>query len=162
AQAAATAADAQLRRIVDAIPVLAWSHLPDGSNQFLNQRRQGYTGLSQQEASRWGWQVAFHPDDLPSPMGRWHGRLSSGYADEAELRWRRHGGVYRWFLIRAEPFRDEHRNIVSWYGTCTDIDDLKRAQAAALAADAHQRRIIDTIPVLAWCNLPDGSNEFLN
>src|SRR5262245_64559408 len=85
---AASAADAQLRRIIDAIPVLAWCNLPDGSNKFLNQRWQDYTGLSQQDASGWGWQVAFHPDDLPLLMDRWRVCLSSGEADEVEARLR--------------------------------------------------------------------------
>ena len=29
-------------------------------------------------------------------------------------------------------------------------------------SEARLRRIIDTIPALAWCNLSDGSNEFVN
>src|SRR5262245_42385162 len=162
AQDAASAADAQLRRIIDAIPVLAWCNLPDGSNEFLNQRWQDYTGLSQQEASGWGWQVAFHPDDLPLLMERWRVCLSSGEADEVEARLRSRDGVYRWFLIRVEPFRDELGNVVRWYGTSTDIDDLKRAQAAVMAADAQVRRIIDAIPVLACSNRADGALEFIN
>src|SRR5262245_50375562 len=93
---AAAASDAQLRRIVDAIPVLAWCNLPDGSNEFLNQRWQDYTGLSQQEASGWGWQDAFHPDDLPRLMERWRVCLSSGESDEVEARLRSRDGVYRW------------------------------------------------------------------
>ena len=159
---ASTAADTQLRRILHTIPVLAFCTLADGANEFVNQRWQDYTGLSQEETSGWRWQVAFHPDDLPAVLERWRSFISSGNAGEAEGRLRRSDGVYRWFLIRVEPLRDESGNIVRWYGTCTDIDDLKRAQAAATAADVQLRRIIDTIPVLAWCNLPHGSNEFLN
>jgi len=158
----ATAADAQLRRIIDTIPVLAFCTLPDGANEFVNQRWQDYTGLSQEETSGWRWEPAVHPDDLPAVLERWRSFISSGKAGEADGRLRRSDGVYRWFLIRVEPLRDESGNIVRWYGTCTDIDDLKRAQATATAADAQLRRIIDTIPVLAWCNLPDGSNEWLN
>jgi len=159
---AATPSDAPLRRILHTIPVLAFCALADGANEFVNQRWQDYTGLSQEETSGWRWQVAFHPDDLPVVVERWRAFLSSGNAGEVEGRLRRSDGVHRWFLIRVEPLRDESGDILRWYGTCTDIDDLKRAQGAAAAADAQLRRIVDTIPVLAWCNLPDGSNEFLN
>src|SRR6266481_6681432 len=109
--------DTQLRRIIDTIPVLAWCNLPDGSNEFLNQRWQDYTGVSQHEASGWGWKVTFHPDDLDGLMEKWGGLLSSGEAGEIEARLRRHDGLYRWFLIRVEPLRDDLGNIVRWYGT---------------------------------------------
>src|SRR5215470_6139691 len=160
--AAAMAAEAQLRRILHTIPVLAFCTLADGANEFVNQRWQDYTGLSQEKTSGWRWQVAVHPDDLPAVLERWRSFISSGNAGETEGRLRRSDGVYRRFLIRVEPLRDESGNILRWYGTCADIDDLKRAQDAASAADAQLRRIIDAIPVLAWCNLPDGSNELLN
>src|SRR5262245_21188087 len=162
AQGAATAADAQVRRIIDAIPVLAWCNLPDGSNEFLNQRWQDYTGLSQQEASGWGWQVAFHPDDLPTLMEHWRACLSSGEADEVEARLRSRDGVYRWFLIRVEPFRDELGNIVRWYGTSTDIDDLKRAQAELLRDQDELRRITDAIPQIIIVLSPEGLPLYTN
>jgi formate hydrogenlyase transcriptional activator len=39
---------------------------------------------------------------------------------------------------------------------------LRRALDAIRKSEAKLRQVIDTIPTLAWCNLPDGSNEFLN
>ena len=57
--------EAELRKIIDTIPTLAWCNLPDGSNQFVNQRWSDYTGLSQQEVKRVGCKVAIHPEDLP-------------------------------------------------------------------------------------------------
>jgi formate hydrogenlyase transcriptional activator len=152
----ATAADARLRRIIDAIPVIAWCNLPDGSNEFLNKRWHDYTGLSQREASGSGWQVAFHPDDLPAMMERWRAVLSSGEAGEIEARLRRRDGVYRWFLIRAEPLHDELGNIVRWYGTSTDIDDLKRAQVELLRDQEELRRITDVIPQMIVVLSPEG------
>src|SRR6266446_6759065 len=142
---AARATDAELRRIIDTIPVLAWCNLPNGSNEFLNQRWQDYTGLSQREACGWGWQAAFHPDDVGPLMDRWRMLLSSGEAGEIEARLRRHDGVYRWFLIRVEPLRDEVGNIVRWYGTSTDIDDLKRAHVELERGQEELRRITEEL-----------------
>jgi PAS domain S-box-containing protein len=58
------ASAAQVRTILDTIPTLASCNLPDGSNEFLNQRWHDYTGLSPQEARGRGWRVAIHPEDL--------------------------------------------------------------------------------------------------
>src|ERR1700746_857481 len=63
--------EAQLRTIIDTIPTLAWCNLPDGSNEFLNQRWHDYTGLSPAQANGWGWQVAIHPDDPPILLTKW-------------------------------------------------------------------------------------------
>jgi formate hydrogenlyase transcriptional activator len=120
--------EAKLRQVIDTIPTLAWCNLPDGPNEFLNKGWHEYTGLSPEESHGWGWQVAFHPDDLPPLMKRWREMLVSGEPGEIEARLRRYDGAYRWFLIRAQPLRDEVGKIVRWYGTSTDIDDRKRAE----------------------------------
>jgi PAS domain S-box-containing protein len=122
------ASDVKLRRVIDTIPALVWCNLPDGSNEFRNKRWHEFTGLSPEESQGWGWQVALHPEDLSPLMTRWQEMLASGEPAETEARIRGRDGVYRWFLIRAEPFRDENGRIVRWYGTSTDIDELKRAE----------------------------------
>ena len=120
--------ETKLRQVIDTIPTLAWCNLPDGPNEFLNKRWHEYTGLSHEQSNGWGWQVAFHPEDVPPLMEKWRELLVSGEPGEMEARLRRHDGVYRWFLIRVEPFRDEHGQLVRWYGTSTDIDALKQTQ----------------------------------
>src|SRR5215467_2148389 len=120
--------EAKLRRVIDTIPTLAWRNLPDGTKDFLNKRWHDYTGLSAAESYGWGWQAAVHPEDLSSLLGRWQQSRTSGEPGEMEVRVRRYDGVYRWFLIRVEPFRDETGNIVNWYGTSTDIEVLKQTE----------------------------------
>src|ERR1700757_4266251 len=93
------------RTIIDAIPAMAWSTLPDGYVEFLNQRWLDYTGLSRDEAVGWGWTAALHPDDR-GLLNRWHALLAFGRAGQIEARLRRYDGEYRWFLIRAEPGRN--------------------------------------------------------
>src|SRR5215831_12154446 len=136
--------EVRLRQVIDAIPAPAWCNLPDGPNEFLNKRWHEYTGLSQEESRGWGWQAAFHPDDLPNLMEKWTKMLASGESDEVEARLRRRDGVYRWFLIRAEAFRDESGKIVRWYGTNTDIDDRKRAEMALQSNERNLSLIINT------------------
>lgn len=128
--------EANLRRVIDTIPALAWCNLPDGSNEFLSKRWHEYTGMSPEESNGWGWQAAFHPEDLPPLLTKWQEMLVSGEPGEVEARIRRHDGVYRWFLIRAEPFRDESGRVVRWYGTSTDIEDRKRAEEHVRRSEA--------------------------
>jgi formate hydrogenlyase transcriptional activator len=127
--------------LIDAIPTMAWSTLPDGYVEFLNRRCLDYTGLSVGEARGWGWDVAVHPDDLDALLDRWRALLASGEAGEMEARVRRHDGEYRWFLFRAEPVRDDHGDIVKWYGANTDIEDRKRAESL-LAAEKRTLEMI--------------------
>ena len=129
AEAQIQKSESKLRQVIDAIPALVWCNFPDGPNEFLNKGWHEYTGLSPEESQGWGWQVVFHPEDLPPLMEKWTKMLVSGEPDEIEARLRRHDGVYRWFLIRAEPFRDESGEIVRWYGTSFDIEDRKRAES---------------------------------
>src|SRR2546429_2205739 len=145
----------ELPMMIDKIPTLAWACRPDGTTEFLNQRWLDYTGLSLEEALGWGWQVPVHPEDLEKLMEAWQGRLGSADPGEAEARLRRFDGEYRWFLFRAIPVRDEQGKLVRWYGTNTDIEDLKRAEA-------ELRRIVDLIPQIIFVLGTDGVLLYAN
>jgi PAS domain S-box-containing protein len=121
------------RTMIDAIPAMASSSLPEGSVEFLNRRWLDYTGLSLHEALGWEWTTAVHPDDLDPLTDRSRALLASGQAGVIEARLRRYDGEYRWFLFRAEPMRDSHGHIFKWYGANTDIEDRKRAEALLTA-----------------------------
>jgi formate hydrogenlyase transcriptional activator len=150
--------EAKLRQVIDAIPVLAWCNYADGPNEFLNKRWHDYTGLSHEESHGWGWQVAFHPEDLPTLMEKWQVLLASGEPGEIEARLRRNDGVYRWFLIRVEPFRDESGRLVRWYGTSIEIDDRKRTEESLRL----QVDILQNLPAVSWTALPNGAPDFVS
>lgn len=128
--------EGNLRLIIDTIPAFVWCMLPDGRNEFISKGWHAHTGVTPEESRDWGWMSVFHPDDLPGLMNKWRDVLSGGEPDEIEARIRRSDGVYRWFLIRASPFRDESGTIVKWYGTSTDIEDLKRGEEELRRNDA--------------------------
>src|SRR5512135_1761144 len=130
-----------LRKMVDSIPILAWSCWPDGTTEFLNQRWLDYTGLSMVDALGWGWKDAIHPDDLGKLMETWTSLLASGQPGQEEARLRRFDGTYRWFLFRAVPVRDGAGKLIRWYGTNTDIEDLKRAESLLAA----ENRVLEMI-----------------
>jgi len=153
---------AEGRAILDALPAIAWCKLPDGSNEFVNQRWQDYTGIPEDEARGQGWQAAVHPDDLPKLIETWAEIVASGKSGGFEGRLRRHDGVFRWFLARFEPVRDAAGEIVRWYGTSTDIDALKQAEAKLREDERALRRITDAIPQNIVVLDPDGSPIYAN
>jgi formate hydrogenlyase transcriptional activator len=154
--------EARLRKILDTIPTLAWCNLPDGSNDFVNQRWSDYTGLSPEEVQRVGCKVAIHPEDLPKWLDEWRMLVASAEGGEIEARLRRHDGAYRWFLIRVEPLQDESGEMVRWYGTNTDIDDLKQTEEKLRQDERELRRITDAIPQTIVIQDPAGTPIYAN
>jgi PAS domain S-box-containing protein len=118
----------ELREVIDTIPTVAWSALPDSSNSYVNKRFVEYSGLSAEQAAGSGWQAATHPDDLQQHVGKWLASVVTGEPFENEVRFRRADGQYRWHACRGVPLRDENENIVKWYGVLTDIDERKQAE----------------------------------
>ena len=141
AEARVRQAESDLRLVIDTIPVMAWSALPDGSVDFLSQRWLEYYGLSLEDAKSSGWTCLVHPEDLPGIVEKWRAAVASGERYEHVVRARPAGGDYRWCLSRAVPQRDEWGNIIKWYGTTTDIEDLKRAESLLSA----QKRTLEMI-----------------
>src|SRR5262249_60201999 len=112
--------------IIGAIPTRAWRARPGGSNEFLNRRWHDYTGLSAEESLGWGWKAAVHPEDLGRLIAKWESILAKGEPGEIEARLRRADGVYRWFLFRVEPLRDDARQVRDGYGQATALQEAKR------------------------------------
>ena len=154
--------EARLRKIIDTIPTFAWCGLPDGSKEFFNQRWHDYTGLSPDEAHGWGWKVVIHPDDLEKLLNQWVKFVASREPGEVEARMRRFDGEYRWFLFRAEPLRDEHGNVVNWYGTSTDIEDRKRVEETLRQDEMELRQIADAVAQTIMVLGPDGTALYAN
>src|SRR6201987_2185506 len=134
----------ELRDVINTVPAHAWSTLPDGEVDFVNQRWQQFTGLPAEDALRWNWEAVVHPDDQAKFVADWRAALNSGQPMETEVRVRRADGEYRCLLVRNVPLHDGHGKILRWYGISTDIDDRKRAEQEReqLRADlAHVNRV---------------------
>ncbi|MER8854733.1 MULTISPECIES: PAS domain-containing protein [Mesorhizobium] len=159
---ALAASQHDLKLIIDTIPALAWSTRPDGYTEFLSQHYLDYAGLSAEQGQGWGWTAAIHPDDVTGLLTAWKTFLTSGEGGEAEARLRRSDGSYRWFLLRANPTRDEHGDVAKWYGVNVDIDERKRAEEKAVEAERELQRTIDGIPALAGAFAADGTRIFIN
>ena len=124
------ASERNLRLTIDTIPALAWSALPDGTADFLNQHYLDYVGQSLDSLKGWGWADFVHPEDLASLTAAWSDFRARGIGGSTEARMRRHDGVFRWFLFRVDPLHDEQGGIIKWYGVNTDIEDREQAERA--------------------------------
>ncbi len=138
------ASEQQYRALVDAIPQLVGSMLPNGELDYCNQRWLEYTGFTLEQSLGKGWLGAVHPDDREPAFQSYRLAIEAGNTHIGEFRVRRASdGSYRWHLARCVPLRGSDGQIIKWYGTQTDVDDQKRMaeelNAIKDAADAANR-----------------------
>src|SRR5271155_5683950 len=133
-----------LELITDAIPQAIVVLDPSGAPVYANQTTLDYTGLTAKDVvSPHFRERIFHANDLEKLRDDRKASLGSGVPFEAELRARRKDGEYRWFLIRYNPFRNEHGQLTRWYATGTDIDDRVRAEERTRNENLALREQID-------------------
>ena len=148
--------------MVDIIPAIVWSALPDGSNVYVNSRFVEYSGMSAEQLAGSGWHAATHPDDLQRHERKWLACVRTCEVFEDEVRFRRADGQYRWHLQRGVPLRDEDGNILKWYGVLTDIEDRKRAEEKIQEQEIELREILDLAPQLTGVYGPKGERLYAN
>jgi PAS domain S-box-containing protein len=155
AEAALRASEAEFRTLSEAVPQIVWATRPDGWTIYFNQRWMDYTGLALEESLGHGWNKPFHPEDQQRAWDAWRHATATVGPYSLECRLRRADGVYRWWLIRGVPLRDDTGNVVKWFGTCTDIDDLKRAEAERAEFLARLNLQIERLPLAYLLSGPD-------
>jgi PAS domain S-box-containing protein len=121
----------ELRQLIDVVPQHIFVMTADGAPLSANEVWLEYAGLTQSEVRRKDYRTRlYHPHDLERVRIEREGAVSRGVEWRTEARFRRKDGQYRWFLIRANPLRNQDGSIIRWYGSATDIDDRKRAEDA--------------------------------
>ncbi len=117
-------------RLAESLPQLIWMTNREGGNVYCNQRFTDYFGKSESDLMGWTWSNMIHPDDLESTLSIWKHCLESGDHYLNEYRLQRKDGMFRYFLVRAVPVRNEAGEIELWIGSSTDIHDQKLAEDA--------------------------------
>jgi PAS domain S-box-containing protein len=162
AEEALRESERHLRTLADTVPQLVWMAEADGNIFWYNQKWYDYTGTTADEMLGWGWQSVHDPQILPKVLEQWRSSIASGKPFEMEFPLRGADGVFRWFLTRVNPLHDSQLRIVRWFGTCTDIEESRRARRVAeessrmkdefLAMVSHELRTPLT-SIVGWTSL---------
>jgi len=141
----------ELRHIVDLAPQLIAVFGPHLERHYANRMSLDYFGLTLDEWRDTHPGAIGHPDDAKQCRSNWDRALASASAFEIEVRLRRNDGVYRWYLMRCNPVRDDQGEVLRWYAACTDIEDRKQAEErlqrenAALREELNQASMFEEI-----------------
>ncbi|GAA4374793.1 PAS domain-containing sensor histidine kinase [Hymenobacter koreensis] len=137
-QAQLQQSEAHFRFLAESVPQIIWTATADGQVDYFNERVLEATGLRPDQclgSSAWG--ALIHPEDQLRTFAVWEQAYSSGQRYEIEYRFITPADGYRWYLGRAEPLRNEAGEVVRWFGSCTDIHDVKQAQQQLLLQNAQ-------------------------
>jgi PAS domain S-box-containing protein len=132
AVAALRVSEQRFRGLVESIPHLLWTCAGDGACDYVSPQWTAYTGLPAADQLGYGWLDQIHPADRDETRARWATAAATGGVFEIQVRIRRDDGVYRWFQARATPVRDDTGRIATWFGSTTDIHELREAQVATV------------------------------
>ena len=146
AEQALRESEERLRTVADHVPQLIWTNDAQGNANYFNRRWYEYSGLSFEESAGAGWQTIVHPTDEPASVKRWQRALEKGDVFDCEYRLRSRDGTYRWFIGRNVPLRDAGGKITGWFGTATDIDQLKRTESALRESDERFQLLVESTP----------------
>jgi PAS domain S-box-containing protein len=131
------------RGLTEALPQLVWSADPDGTCDYFSTQWTEHTGVPEADLLGWRWLQTLHPDDREPTRQFWLDSVADRHPYDVEYRVRRGDGAYRWFKTRGVPIRDEVSNIVKWFGTCTDITELRHTEEALRASEHRFRTFVD-------------------
>ncbi len=130
AEEALRESEEQFRSLADSMPQIVWTARPDGYVDYYNKQWYEYTGFKEGYGDL-SWRPILHPEDVKPCIDGWNNSVKTGKPYQIEYRFkdRRKPGTYRWFLGKALPVKDKKGSIIKWFGTCTDIDDVRRTIA---------------------------------
>ncbi len=152
----------EFRTLAEAMPQMVWITGPDGMNVYFNRQWMNYTGLTLEESLGTGWNKPFHPEDRQQAWDAWQRATAMADVYMLESRLRRADGVYHWWLIRGVPLKDDAGKILKWFGTCTDIHDLKIVEEALFVEKETAQVRLNSIGDAVICTDMSGKITFFN
>ena len=146
AEEALRQSEERFRFLAESIPHMVWAASPDGSGNYHNARFCDYVGVAPEQMQGEGWADTFHPDDRQRALEAWELACRHGAEYRIECRIRNgKTGEYRWFLCHAVPQRAIDSRVVRWFGTCTDIDERRRAEEESRILNAALENAVEGI-----------------
>jgi PAS domain S-box-containing protein len=140
----------QITTFADSIPALAWMADSEGYLFWYNRRWYEYTGATPEQMEGWGWQSVHDPEILPAVIQRWTQSIRTGEPFEMMFPLRRADGEFRTFLVRATPARNEGGDVIRWFGTCTEVDELERTRQQLQLHEDRVRVALGSVPIILY------------
>jgi PAS domain S-box-containing protein len=132
------------------MPQLASMVRADGFILWYNQRWYDYTGMTPEQMEGWGWQSVHDPAVLPTVLSRWRDAIELAQPFEMVFPLRGADGTFRNFLTRVHPMKDSEGRLVQWFGTTTDVDQLKRIEQSLRVTQARLESTLEASSVGTW------------
>ena len=140
AEEALRESEQQFRALADSIPNLAWCANADGYTTWYNRRWYEYTGTTPEQMEGWGWQSVHHPDELLRVLERWKLSIATGTPFDMIFPLRGADGVFRLFLTRVMPLKNQQGQVQRWFGTNTDVSEQRQAEDELRASNQDLTR----------------------
>ncbi len=114
-----------LKVVLESLPPMSWTALPDGYADFFTENWSKFTGLSLEESVGDGWTKAIHPDYKEGVVLSWKTAQANNSPVEHEFKLLGSDGTDRWVWVKGVPIKNENGEALLWVGTVTDIQDRK-------------------------------------
>ncbi|MCC5653311.1 PAS domain-containing protein [Nostoc sp. XA013] len=152
AEAALQRNEKRFRLMADAVPQIVWITDAEGRTEFFNKQWSNYTGVPYEQTTAAEVAANFvHPEDGDRTMEAFNEARRNDSLFSVEHRIRSAAGTYRWFLVRAEPYRDPQTDeIIHWVGASVDIHDRKQAEEALQESETRLRFMLDASQIGEW------------
>ena len=162
AELLAAESEQRFRSVANAAPVLIWLADTEKRCTWFNQTWLSFTGRTIAQEYGNGWAEGVHPDDLERCLA-----IYTRYFDRREpfqmfYRLQRYDGTYRWIDDHGVPHFNADGAFVGYIGSCTDITDIREAQAQLQASYDLLSNLSQQLPgvIYQFRAFPDGRATF--
>ncbi|MFW5821332.1 MAG: ATP-binding protein, partial [Bacteroidota bacterium] len=132
----------KFRNLADNISQLAWITDEKGKIKWYNKRWYEFTGMKMETNNETNFLDLIHPSHRSQVRAYFTECIRNETTWEDSFPIKGKDNRYHWFLSRALPIRDENSKIKSWFGTNTNITELKHLQDKLISANEKAENAI--------------------
>ncbi|HUP23101.1 MAG TPA: PAS domain S-box protein [Thermoanaerobaculia bacterium] len=161
AEAALREGEERFRILADSSPVLIWVTGLEGC-EFVNLTYREFVGASAEEVHGDGWMRFVHTDDLDHYIGAYERALARRGTFDAEMRFRRHDGAYRWMRSVGSPRFGPSDELLGYCGSTIDVSEQRQVEQELRDSEQRYRAIVESQAEMVCRFRADGTILFAN